>query len=119
MVMLLPEERVLLTGDACNNFTFLFDECASSVTAYRKTLLALDERLAGQYDRVLLSHRDGEGPRDMIRQVIGVCDDILAGRTDDVPFSFMGIPGTIAKAIGPDGQLDGGAGNIVYNRDRL
>ena len=115
LAMLIPEERMLLLGDACNDRTFLFDEFASSVEAYRAALTGLDERTAGRYDRVLLSHGDGEGTPDMIRRVIEVCDDILAGRSDDVPFAFLDDIGLLAKACGPDGiRLDGGRGNIVY-----
>ncbi len=38
MVMLLEEERILISGDACNNSTFLFDENSLSVPEYRENL---------------------------------------------------------------------------------
>ena len=116
LVFLLREERMLLSGDACNDRTFLFDEFTSSVEDYRKALVVLDAQTAGRYDRVLLSHGDGEGVPDMLRRVIEVCDDILAGRSDAQPFEFLGDCALLAKACGPDGKrLDGGRGNIVYN----
>ena len=90
IVFLIPEERMLLLGDACNDRTFLFDEFTSSVTEYRAALLALDGQTAGRYDRTLLSHGDGEGTPDMIHRVVEVCDDILAGRSDKQPFEFSG-----------------------------
>jgi len=115
LVFLLPEERMLLLGDACNDRTFLFDEFTSSVADYRDSLLRLNAQTQGAYDRVLLSHGDGEGVPDMIRRVVAVCDDILSGRSDDQPFEFLGTPALLAKACGPEGQrLDGGRGNIVY-----
>lgn len=118
LVFLIREERMLLLGDACNDRTFLFDEFASSVEDYRAALAALDAQTAGKYDRVLLSHGDGEGAPDMLRRVIEVCDDILAGRADDQPFEFLGDGGLLAKACGPDGaRLDGGRGNIVYKEE--
>ena len=116
LVFLLREERMLLLGDACNDQTFLFDAFTSPVSAYREALLRLDAVTLGRYDRVLLSHGDGEGVPDMIARVVGVCDDILDGRSDEQPFMFLGETALLAKACGPDGaRLDGGRGNIVYN----
>lgn len=118
LVFLIREERMLLLGDACNDRTFLFDGFAASVKDYRAALIALDEQTAGAYDRVLLSHGDGEGVPDMLRRVIEVCDDILAGRSDKQPFEFLGDTGLLAKACGPGGaRLDGGRGNIVYRAE--
>lgn len=115
LVMLLRRERMLLLGDACNYRTFLFGDFTSSVQDYREALLALDAQTRGRYDRVLLSHRDGEGVHDMIRQITAVCDDILFGNADNQPFEFLGDTAYLAKACGDDGErLDGGIGNIVY-----
>ena len=115
LVMLIREERTILLGDACNDRTFLFDEFAASVPDYRAALMTLDAQTAGQYDRVLLSHEDGEGVPDMLRRVIEVCDDMLAGRSDAQPFEFLGDCALLARACGPDGaRLDGGRGNVVY-----
>lgn len=126
VAILLQEERSLLLGDACNPFTFLFDENSLPVELYRDVLLNLREKAAGRFDRVLLSHGSFVAPKGMIDSVIGVCDDILAGNTDDVPFAFMGnaAPGTfIAKAMtfagGAPARADGGLGNIVYNKNRI
>ncbi len=118
LVFLLREERMLLLGDACNDRTFLFDEFTASVPDYRAALMTLDAQTAGRYDRVLLSHGDGEGVPDMLQRVIAVCDDILAGRSDAQPFEFLGDCALLARACGPDGaRLDGGRGNIVYKAE--
>lgn len=115
MAMLISEERMLLLGDACNHMTFLFDDFASPVAEYKAALRALQKRVNGRYDRVLLSHGEGEGEPDMIRRVMDVCDDILSGSADAVPFEFLGTRALLAKAVGPDRRrIDGGAGNIVY-----
>jgi len=116
MVFLLQQERTVLLGDACNSFSFLFLDYCAPIEVYRQNLLVLKEQLAGNYDRVLLSHGDGNSPVDMIDGVVAVCDDILAGRADDVPFSFMGRSALIAKAVaGPGRRADGGVGNVVYD----
>lgn len=120
MVMLIPEERAVLLGDACNYFTFMFDDYSTSITEYEQSLKALEKRLEGRYDTVYLSHGDGQGHKEIIRDVMAVCADIKSGNTDDVPFEFMGTTGLIAKAMTPQMErIDGGRGNIVYNKSKI
>ena len=117
LAFLLAEERMLFLGDAANGRTFLFDEFAAPIPAYRETLRALDAQAAGRYDRILLSHAGGEAAVGLLPSLIAVCDDILTGRADNQSFEFLGDTAYLAKAIGADGErLDGGAGNIVYRR---
>lgn len=119
LTMLIPEWRMLLLGDACNQFTFLFDHRAAPVSAYREMLLALKGETQGRFDRAIFSHANGDGPADMIDSVIAVCDEILNGTADNVPFESPLGTGMLAKAMGPTGRADGGAGNVVYNPDKL
>ncbi|MGI6326705.1 MAG: MBL fold metallo-hydrolase [Clostridiaceae bacterium] len=126
VTVLLPEERKLLLGDACNPFTFLFDSNSSSVEAYREVLEELAAQTAGRYDQVLLSHGPFINSAEMIDSVIQVCDDIMAGQTDDLPFQFLHQASpdyAIAKAMtakaGVFSRVDGGLGNIVYNKKRI
>ena len=116
VVMLIPEERLLITGDACNLFTFVYDDYSTTITEYEESLKALQEKVSGKYDNVLLSHGDGNGYPELIADVIRVCEDIKAGRTDDIPFEFLGTTGLVAKAVDPS---RGERGNIVYNKDRV
>ena len=120
--VLIPEERILILGDACNAFTFLFDASCPSVAQYREMLLTLQAETAGKYDRCLFSHGMGEGTVDMIANVIAVCDDILAGKVDNMPFrGFNGEPAFIAKAMDFSRfcRADGGEGNVVYNPNNI
>jgi glyoxylase-like metal-dependent hydrolase (beta-lactamase superfamily II) len=117
ITILLQEERTLLLGDACNNFTFLFGENSASVEEYKNMLLQLKEKTKGKFDRVYLSHGDGDAPKEMLDSVIEVCGDILEHNTDDVPFEFLGETAYIAKAITREmSRIDGGIGNIVYDK---
>lgn len=116
VVMLIPEERLLITGDACNLFTFVYDDYSTTITEYEESLKALQEKVSGKYDNVLLSHGDGNGYPELIADVIRVCEDIKAGRTDDIPFEFLGTTGLVAKAVD---SSRGERGNIVYNKDRV
>lgn len=120
ITILIVEERTLLLGDACNYFTFLFDKNSFGVTSFEKSMRELDKQTKGRYDKVYLSHGDGDAPKEMLDSVIDVCEDIKAGRTDDVPFNFMGQEAVIAKAMNlTGGRLDGGIGNIVYDKAKI
>lgn len=123
VTVLIPELKVLLLGDACNPFTFLFDTVCSTVADYQKMLLRLKASVDGRYEQVLLCHgADGQGTCDLIDNVLAVCDDILCGKTDDMPFqSLRGKPGCIAKAMDfrTFSRADGVKGNIVYNPARI
>lgn len=121
LCMLVREERTLITGDACNTFTFLFDASSTGLSTYERNLTALKEKTAGKFDRICLSHGPGrEYPVELIDEVLEVCEDIKSGNVDDLPFDFMGNKAFIAKAMEMGGgRLDGKSGNIVYNKNRL
>lgn len=119
VAMLIKEERALLLGDACNGFTFLFEDYSLPIEEYEENLKALKPRVEGKYDIVLASHGDGKLPLDIINGVIALCEDIKNGNADDLPLTFRGSSGLIAKAMGPDGRIDGGHGNIVYNKQNI
>lgn len=121
LCMLIREERTLITGDACNTFTFLFDTYSTGLSTYEKNLTALREKTAGKFDCILLSHGPGrEYPVELIDEVLEVCEDIKSGNVDDLPFEFMGKKAFIAKAMEMGGgRLDGKLGNIVYDKERI
>lgn len=120
MAMLIREERTMITGDGCNLFTFLFDDSCLTLTEYRESLRIFQERTGDLFDRAYLTHRNAEVSRNIVKNVMAVADDVLAGRSDAVPFAFMGRPAFIAKAMNEKFQrIDGGEGNIVYNPQRL
>ena len=121
VTVLIPEWRLLLLGDACNAFTYLFAPECPTVPVYKETLLKLKAETDGKYERTLFSHGVGEGAPDMIDRVIAVCDDIMAGKVDNMPFrGFSGEPVCIAKAMDFSRfcRADGGEGNIVYDPNK-
>ncbi|MGN1191605.1 MAG: MBL fold metallo-hydrolase [Dorea sp.] len=121
VAMLIREERMLLLGDACNSNTFLFEDYSLSVEEYEENLKKLKKETDGKYDMVLASHGDGKSPVDIVDGVIAVCEDIKAGKVDDIPLTFRGNSGWIAKKTKGPGEprIDGGSGNIVYSKDRI
>ena len=120
MVMLIPEEKILILGDACNNATFLFDENSLTVEEYRENLLHIQRKLEGRFDTTCLCHHVIWASKDMINSVIEVCDEIMKDQADDVPFNFMGQQAFIAKKANEYfNRLDGGEGNIIYSKEKI
>lgn len=120
MVMLVPEEKALILGDACNNATFLFDENSLSVHEYKENLIRVKEKLEGRYDTTYLCHHVMTASKDMLAHVIEVCDEILEGKADDIPFEFIGHHAFVAKRANERFErVDGGEGNIVYDKEKL
>ena len=127
---LIAEERVLITGDAANQRTFLFHEEAASVSAYQESLARLRRDTAGLYDRVYVSHGSGDTSVDLLEDLDALCTRIREHSDDAVPFEFMGVHGLIARRVdggsGGDGadRVDGtdrvdDNANIVYNPSRI
>lgn len=121
ITILMVEERTLLLGDACNFFTFLFGNAPLGIASYEKSMIELDKQTKGRYDKVYLSHGDGDAPKEILDSVIELCEDIKKGNTDDIPFDFMGEKAFIAKAIDPTNgrRVDGGIANIVYSKEKV
>ena len=120
MAFLVEEKRILITGDACNNSTFLFDEEASDVENYRNAVNQIRTRLAGKYDRIFISHHEMEVSIEIMDNMLKVCDDILAGNADDLPYHFMGKTAYIAKTCDDHfHRLDGKDGNLIYSKTKI
>lgn len=119
-VFLIREMGILILGDACNNSTFVFDENSASVATYRENVIYNRDRLTSKYTRIFLSHHMMEADTDIMDNVIKVCDEVLAGDADDLPFEFMGMKAFIAKKCNERFEReDGKSGNIIYNKDNL
>ena len=120
MALFIPEDRILITGDACNDSTFLFDDRASTVEAYRAQVNKVRQELAGRFDRVLICHHAIDTGADILDNMADLCDDILAGRTDDLPFHFRSMEAYIAKDCSPTfKRTDGRSGNLIYSREKV
>lgn len=117
--VLIREERLLITGDACHHITYLFFPDALSVNQFRKSIAHLNER-EGEWDRLLFSHSIGEGPKEMLEEVIQVCDRIIAGKDAGVPFQVKGCKGYIAEPVNSDmRRKDHILGNLIYNNKKI
>lgn len=120
MVFLMEEDGILITGDAANTNTFLFMPEALSVQAYLQNLKRAVSLLEGKYHRVFLSHRDVDSSPRMLEEGIAVCENVLNGISDQVPFDFLGYHGNMAKEADENLKLaDGTFFNMVYNPEKL
>ncbi len=111
-------KKYLLTGDACNTFTFLFDKFTTSVEEYEEHVKELIKKVDGRYDEILLSHGNGVGYIGLMEDVVSVCEDIKHGKTADIPYEFMGTKGLIAKEF-DFSDFANAKGNIVYNKNHI
>jgi len=118
LAFLIAEERVLVTGDAANQFTFMFHDEAAGIAQYRESLGRLRADTQGLYDRILISHGTGDAPFFLLDELDVLCARILAREDDAVRFEFMGRCGLIARKAGGTEQVDDNA-NIVYNPQTL
>jgi len=120
MAVLIKEERILMTGDAANQATFLFDKYSFGLTSYEKSMKDLLSKTDGKFDKILLSHGTGDAPKELLANIIQLCEEIKAGNADDVPFDFMGQRAYIAKKANEQFErVDGGLGNIIYSKEKV
>lgn len=120
MVFLIREEKILILGDACNDSTFLFDDICLTVEEYRDELIRLKNMLTGKFIKVFISHHRMEVQKEILSNMISVCDEIMEGRADDLPFEFMGKKAWIAKQCNERFErTDGKSGNLIYRKDRI
>lgn len=114
LVMLIPEERMVLLGDACNGFTFVFEDYSLSIETYKENLNKLKEKIEGKFDQALASHGEGILNPGIIDENIALCGRIMDGTSDRVPMEFRGAVGYIA-----DANAEPGHGNIVFHPEKI
>lgn len=117
-VILIPEDRIILFGDACGVSVLLFDEFSSTVSEYRHSLLKL-KSLEASYDRIIRNHGTGESPKELLDEVLACCDDILSKKDAHMELASMGEILFSARTVDADMQrIDGREGNILYRQDK-
>ena len=122
-MLLFPEERTILFGDGCGVGVLLVEDCCSTVAAYRQGLESV-KGYEPRYDRIIRNHGTCESPKELLNNVMDVCDDILAGTDDRIPAQApipCAVPVYMAKATLPGTQtrVDGKEGNILYAANKI
>ncbi|HEY1872029.1 MAG TPA: MBL fold metallo-hydrolase, partial [Chitinophagaceae bacterium] len=121
LAVLFKEQRILLTGDGANQFTFLFSNPSIGINDYENILKTLLAKTQGKFDSIFVSHGPGGASKELLSNLIALCEDIKAGKSDEVPFNFMGLTEYIAKKVDfkTMSREDGGEGNIVSSKSQV
>ncbi|MDQ0360376.1 MBL fold metallo-hydrolase [Breznakia pachnodae] len=121
MMMLIPEEKMMLFGDACGVSVLLFEDYATTVEEYRTSLLRIKKEYESKYNRVIRNHGTFESDPSILDNVISCCDDILNKQDDHVETEVFGEKGFYyAKRVDQKGQrIDGVQGNLIYRFDKV
>ena len=122
-MLLFPEERTILFGDGCGVGVLLVEDCCSTVEVYQEGLYRV-KAYEPRYDRIIRNHGTCESSKELLDNVIAVCDDILTGKDDHIPAKApiaCDFPVYMAKAALPGTQtrIDGKEGNILYAENKV
>lgn len=116
---LIPEDRALIIGDACDDNVLLFDPFSSTVGEYREQLQKLKD-LKDQYDHIYGNHGVFVFPEALIDNVLDCCRAILDHTDAHIPVQMLGAEMYSACPIGEDTlRLDGKPGNVLYSEDKV
>lgn len=116
---LIPEDRALIIGDACDDNVLLFDAFSSGVREYMQNLQKLKD-LDPDYDRVYGNHGLFEFPKELIDNVLECCKMILEHWDSHIPTKTLGAEMYSCCPTGADGlRLDGKPGNVLYSNEKV
>lgn len=119
VMILIKELRIMVYGDSCNPYVWLHLPESTSVLDYRNSLLRIKSREA-DYDRVLLSHSPRDTKKEIIDEIIHICEEVMEGKCDEIPYEFDACYKTyIAKKVSEEDyniRADGIVGNIIYKQ---
>lgn len=120
MAMLIPEERILLSGDGCNQFTLIVGEGSTTIEDYKESLLHI-KKIESMYDTIWLSHGPtDEVPKSIIDDNIELCGEIMEGTTDNIPVKFLDLDTLLAKKTNISfARIDGKVGNIAFSKEQI
>lgn len=119
IVPLIPEDRAVIIGDACDDNVLLFDRFSSSVRDYMHNLQRIIN-MGRRYDHIYGNHGVFTFPRELIGNVVQCCQRILSRTDDRIPTKMLGAEMYSSCPIGPDGlRLDGKPGNVLYSEEKV
>lgn len=120
IVVLIPEDGVLITGDAANTMTWMFLPESSTVKEYQNALISIQEKLKGRYQRIFTCHRNVDVDPDLIDQAIQVCSAVLQSKDDAIPYIYMDTDVRIAENRKDLSCLDEETSfNMAYRTDQV
>ncbi|MBO6054820.1 MAG: MBL fold metallo-hydrolase [Oscillospiraceae bacterium] len=119
-VLLLEEPRILIAGDMLCSMTLLTLPCCLSVEEYLESLRAFRDSWSGTFDQIYYSHPHNRGGTEILDEMIRLCEDILAGKDDQLASAMGPGPGRLARRMGRDLRPeDGTSANLIYLPEQL
>lgn len=118
MAVIVLEEEIAIFGDACMNGTLLTQPSSTNVTEHLAGLIHLKE-FEHLYQRVLVSHRPFEEPKEILDSNIYWAEKILARQDDQVEVNRDSQPYYIARHKDNTFGDYRDYGNIKYSLDKL
>ncbi len=116
---LIPEDRALIIGDACDDNVLLFDKFSSGVREYMQNLQNLKD-LDSEYDHVYGNHGCFVFSKELLDNVLECCNLILTHKDAHIPTSTLGDHMYSCWPTGADGlRVDGKPGNVLYSDEKV
>lgn len=134
MVMLVPEDRIAVFGDAIGPGTLAMEDFSAPVSEYLAAMSAFKAANEGRYDRALRNHGTCESTPAVLDDAIECAKRVLAGTDAKVPLPIEAanvfphgnpdaIPCYSACELVPGEagmvRADGREGNINYRLDKV
>lgn len=130
-MFLIKEERMILFGDGCGPGTILLEDFSTDIKTYYQSLMKIKSR-ENEYDIILRNHGTCVSNKDLLDNVIEVCQKILNHQDDHIllpkqmrdrfflsttycAYSAMKVK-TNEHGIQRE---DGKEGNICYREDKI
>ncbi|MBR1457603.1 MAG: MBL fold metallo-hydrolase [Oscillospiraceae bacterium] len=117
--ILIPEDRVLILGDACERNTMLLIKYSLTVREYRERMRALEAATRGRYDTCWFFHGHGEDRAGYVESILEVCDLVLRGEDAAIPYRYFNDE--LLLALPRDEhlrRLDGGLADLAYAKGK-
>ena len=117
------KSKLLFVGDCCNNSTWLFLECSTSISHYLESLKRIKEQWVPKMAGMAICHDYDIVSSECVDNVMDCCQRILDGTDDKDDFEHpnpmvAGIPKRWASKGGPE-RVDGKFGNVAYNYTKV
>ena len=114
LVPLIPEDGVMIIGDALGENTLMHFKESTTVETYRRSienLLAVQD----QYSLLVRFHGEGASEHRILEDMHDLCTEIMNHEDAKVEAEMMGMKG----CWGRERKHPGKAGNMIYNPERI
>ena len=114
MVPLIPEDGIMIIGDALGENTLMHFPESTPVQTYQKSIEKLIAVKEG-YPLLLRFHGSGASDPSILGDMYELCGDIMAHKDAAVPAEMMGRRGCWGRAK----EHPGKHGNMIYDPDKI